>query len=80
MTLLISFSSENIVGNRTIQNFFFIRRKKCSVQKRLNGYQPFLLFLRFFLGFGRHIGFFGVGGKLAAAILSLRACLQGQNQ
>ena len=45
----------------------------------LDGYQPFLFFARFFLGFGRHIGFFGAGGKLAAAILSLRACLQEDN-
>lgn len=41
---------------------------------------PFLFLLRFFFGFGRHIGFFGVGGKLAAVILSLRACLQDENQ
>jgi len=42
----------------------------------LDSYQPFLFFLRFFLGFGRHIGFFGAGGGLAAAvILSLRDCL-----
>ena len=47
---------------------------------RFDGYQPFLFFLRFFLGFGRHIGFFGAGGKLAAVILSLRACLQEENQ
>lgn len=41
-------------------------------------YHLFLFFLCFFFGFGRHIGFFGAGGKLAAAILSLRACLQKQ--
>ena len=45
----------------------------------LDGYQPFLFFARFFLGFGRHIGFFGAGGKLAAAIPSLRACLHEDN-
>jgi len=47
---------------------------------RLDGYQPFLFLLRFFLGFGRHIGFFGAVGKLAAVIRSLRACLQEEKQ
>jgi len=51
-----------------------------SDQMQRDGYQPFLFFRRFFLGFGRHIGFFGAGGKLAAVILSLRACLQEDNQ
>ncbi len=45
-----------------------------------NVYQSFLFFLRFFFGFGRQIGLIGAGGKLAAAILSLRACLQEQKQ
>lgn len=81
ITLLISFSSENfnIIVNREIQKVFFFQTKKVNSSNESCGYQPFLFFLRFFFGFGRHIGFFGAGVKLAAVILSLRACLQ-ENQ
>ena len=68
LILFISFSSENFNNS---ENFFFFSRAL---------YQLFLFFLRFFLGFGRHIGFVGGGGILAAVILSLRACLQDENQ
>jgi len=49
-----------------IKVYFQTRKANSS-----NDYRSFLFFLRFFFGFGRQIGFFVAGGKLAAAILSL---------
>ena len=64
----------------TEQKGFYSDEYKKTIQIRHDGYQPFLFLLRFFFGFGRHIDFSGVEGNLAAVFLSLRACLQEENQ
>lgn len=61
------------------KDYFISRRKKWPVQIKYDDYQLFLFRLLFFFGFGRNIGFFGAGGELDAAILSLRACKQEKN-